>query len=76
MSCDTAIISCKPNIAVYSRPNIQEGLDGVYEKVDKILVLLEQYWGVDYPLSKLDLVALPGMSSVKPADNWGLILLK
>jgi aminopeptidase N len=51
-------------------------LQGLEEKITKTLTFLKDYWGVDYPLSKLDIVALPGLSSVKPIDNWGLILFK
>lgn len=49
----------------------------VYQKVEKVLAYLRNYWDEDYPLCKLDIVALPaGFSSLKPVDNWGLIVFK
>lgn len=65
-----------PIVQIWSRPNIHEDLKDVYGKVGEILNYLKNYWGVEFPLKKLDIVALPGFSSVKPADNWGLIVMK
>jgi aminopeptidase N len=48
----------------------------VYERIEKSLVLIQNYFGVDFPLKKLDIVALPGFSTVKPVDNWGLVVYK
>lgn len=66
----------QPLVQIWSRPNIQESLDGTYEKAYKILDYIKEYLGAEFPLCKLDIVALPGLSSVKPADNWGLIVMK
>lgn len=41
-----------------------------------ILNSLREFWNVDLPLTKLDVVALPGFSAVKPVDNWGLVVFK
>lgn len=51
-------------------------MQNVYEKVVVTLNSLRHYWDVDFPLKKLDIVALPSFSSVKPVDNWGLIVFK
>lgn len=51
-------------------------MQNVYEKVVVTLNSLRHYWDIDFPLKKLDIVALPSFSSVKPVDNWGLIVFK
>lgn len=48
----------------------------VREKVIVTLRSLQTYLGVEFPLKKLDVVALPGFSAVKPVDNWGLLVFK
>lgn len=48
----------------------------IYERIEKSLLSIQSYLGVDFPLEKLDIVALPNFSTVKPADNWGLIVYK
>lgn len=45
-------------------------------KVVAIIKSLQNYWGVDIPLKRLDIVALPSFSSVKPIDNLGLIIFR
>jgi aminopeptidase N len=73
---ETAETSTSPMVRIWSRPELQESLKDLDEKIAKTLTSLKNYWGVDYPLAKLDIVALPGLTSVKPVDNWGLILFK
>lgn len=53
-----------------------EALKNVTTKVEQVLNVLQEYWGVPYPLPKLDCVALPNYQAVRPADNWGLIFFK
>lgn len=53
-----------------------EALKDVPNKIEQVLNVLQEYWGVPYPLPKLDCVALPNYQAVKPADNWGLIFFK
>lgn len=48
----------------------------VHDKAVQTLKSLQNYLGVEFPLKKLDIVALPGFSAVKPVDNWGLIVFK
>lgn len=52
------------------------GRQDVREKVIVTLRSLQAYLGVEFPLKKLDIVALPGFSAVKPVDNWGLLVFK
>lgn len=66
----------KIEIGVYGRPDYVEALKNVSCKVESVLNVLQEYWGVPYPLPKLDVVALPNYQAVKPADNWGLIFFK
>jgi aminopeptidase N len=48
----------------------------VYERIEKSLLAIKSFFGVDFPLTKLDVVALPSFSNVKSADNWGLIVFR
>ncbi|XP_050097028.1 aminopeptidase N [Anopheles aquasalis] len=63
-------------LRVWARPDFHANVALVRDRVRLILGKLEAYWGVALPLNKLDIVALPGFSYVKPADNWGLIVFK
>lgn len=63
-------------VAIYSRSDIKHELVQVYEKVELVLKSLTNYFAAEYPLQKLDIVALPGLSAVKPIDNWGLVIFK
>lgn len=63
-------------VRVWARPDFHANVALVRDRVLLILGKLEAYWGVALPLEKLDIVALPGFSYVKPADNWGLIVFK
>lgn len=42
----------------------------------KILEFLSTRWNIVVPICKLDIVALPGLTSVKPIDALGLIAFK
>ncbi|XP_058127860.1 aminopeptidase N [Anopheles ziemanni] len=66
----------RPKVRVWSRRDFQQSLTEVRKRVRLTLEKLQEYWGVELPLEKLDIVALPGFSYVKPADNWGLIVFK
>lgn len=66
----------KWQISIYAREELAEDLQKVYPKVDRVLKTITDYMGADYPLKKLDIVALPGLIAVKPIDNWGLTIFK
>lgn len=61
---------------IWGRPDFAVQLVNAAEKVVKSLKILEEFWGVPYPLPKVDCLALPNYQATKPADNWGLILFK
>lgn len=66
----------KPTLRIWARPDFHDEVENLYDKVVATLNSLRNFWDVDYPLCKLDIVALPGFSSIKPVDNWGLIVFK
>lgn len=66
----------KVPVTIYAREELAEDLEKVYAKVDKVLQTITDYMGAEYPLKKLDILALPGLNSVKPIDNWGLTVFK
>lgn len=66
----------KPTLRIWARPEFQGELKGLYEKIGHILESIRKYWNVDLPQTKLDIVALPGYSALKPIDNWGLVVFK
>lgn len=66
----------KIDVRVWGRSDYIEALKEVSDKVESVLNVLQDYWGVPYSLPKLDVVALPNYQAVKPADNWGLIFFK
>ena len=63
-------------MSVFARPNFMSEVQGVAEKASLILEFIEDYLAVPFPLSKLDLVALPHYSDPESANHWGLIMLK
>lgn len=69
-------ISLESSIRIWARPNFHRELVGLHEKIVTILSKIRDYWDKDYPLCKLDIVALPGLSVLKPIDNYGLIVFK
>ncbi|XP_058063997.1 aminopeptidase N [Anopheles bellator] len=69
--------SCGPKkLRIWARRDFRDSLVQLRKRVKLTLAKLESYWGVELPLEKLDIVALPGFTHVKPADNWGLIIFK
>ncbi|XP_058826210.1 aminopeptidase N [Topomyia yanbarensis] len=65
-----------PVIRIWARKEFHESLKDASTKIKSIMDYLTNFWNASYPLSKLDVVALPNFASVKPADNWGLIVFK
>lgn len=67
---------CECDTQVWARADLADDLKNVYEKVGCILKSVSSYLGTEYPLKKLEIVALPGLKSVKPIDVWGLLIFK
>lgn len=64
------------DVKVWARPDFITALTNVTEKVINSLKLFEKFWGLPYPLPKLDVIAIPNFQATKPADSWGLLLFK
>lgn len=64
------------NLTIWSRPDFVSALVNVSEKVHKAIRILEEFWGVPYPLAKLDIVAVPNYQAQRPSNGWGLLLFK
>lgn len=75
-SADLNIDSDLPTIRIWSQPGFAGELQPLRSKLITILNSVSKYWAVKYPLGKLDVVALPGFYSLKPIDNWGLLVFK
>lgn len=58
-------------ISVYSTYNAKLGEYALKVAV-KVLDFFEKYFGIDYPLEKLDMVAIPEFS-MGAMENWGLV---
>lgn len=67
-------ICCKTGrkIRVYTTPGKREQGQFSLEVACKSLEFFEDYFGIKYPLTKLDLVAIPDIS-YGAMENWGLI---
>ncbi|XP_055696927.1 aminopeptidase N isoform X1 [Phlebotomus papatasi] len=63
-------------VKVYCQPGMEKAFPTLYEKIHNIQKALEGFWGSEYPICNLNIVALPGLTTVKPIDNWGLIVFK
>ena len=63
-------------MSVFVRSHFMSQVQGIAEKASLILEFIEDYLAVPFPLSKLDLVAVPHYSDPESANHWGLIMLK
>ena len=50
--------------------------DGMFalESATKLLEFYNEYFGVPFPLPKLDMIAAPGAGGFSAMENWGAIL--
>lgn len=77
VDADAAVaVAAKPIVRIWARPDFHPELATLRDRVERILTSVRRYTNVDYPLAKLDVVALPGFSALKPIDNWGLAVFK
>lgn len=63
-------------IQIYSRKEFVSSLAGIYDKVFRIQRILKRYLASAYPAKQLKIVALPNVAMVRPADSFGLIVLR
>ncbi|XP_065370998.1 aminopeptidase N [Calliphora vicina] len=66
----------EPNITIWATPDLHSELEEVHGKLIKVYNCLNNYFNVSIPLKKVDVLAIPGLASVRPADNWGLLMFK
>jgi puromycin-sensitive aminopeptidase len=62
-------------IRVYTTPGKSAQANFALEVAVKSLTWLEQFFGIDYPLPKLDLLAVPDFS-IGAMENWGLLTFR
>ena len=63
-------------IQIYSRREMAGSLDGVYDKVFKIVQSLKRYLATPFPVCAWKIVALPNVGLVRPANSYGLIVIR
>uniref|UniRef100_H3A6R8 Leucyl and cystinyl aminopeptidase n=1 Tax=Latimeria chalumnae TaxID=7897 RepID=H3A6R8_LATCH len=59
-------------VSVYAVPEKQDQIQYALEATVKLLEFYEKYFKINYPLQKLDLVAVPDFQA-GAMENWGLI---
>uniref|UniRef100_A0A7N6A7U6 Aminopeptidase n=1 Tax=Anabas testudineus TaxID=64144 RepID=A0A7N6A7U6_ANATE len=62
-------------VSVYSVPEKKEHTEYALETASKLLEFYNQFFEIDYPLKKLDLVAIPDFLA-GAMENWGLITFR
>jgi puromycin-sensitive aminopeptidase len=62
-------------IRAYATPGQREGLRFAADCAARILDYFNDYFGIPYPLSKLDLVAIPDFAA-GAMENWGMITFR
>lgn len=62
----------KGNFSVWAREEALDQANYALELGPKILKFYENYFGIDFPLPKVDLVALPDFLA-GAMENWGLV---
>jgi len=75
LDCVKGVTNNGVKVAVYSRPNQCQFTDFALTTAIKTLEFFNDYFAIDYPLDKCDLVALPDFAS-GAMENWGLITFR
>ncbi|CAH8834824.1 unnamed protein product [Trichobilharzia szidati] len=70
-----AVDSKGRNFTVWTRPEKIESARYALDIGRRLLAYFENYFGVPYPLPKMDMVALPNFYS-DAMENWGLIICR
>ncbi|KAF7660174.1 hypothetical protein LDENG_00286820 [Lucifuga dentata] len=65
----------KTLVSVYSVPEKKEHTEYALDAASKLLEFYNQFFEIDYPLEKLDLVAIPDFLA-GAMENWGLITFR
>lgn len=60
-------------LAVYAPSGLEGQGDFALHAAEKILPYYNSYFGVKYPLPKMDMVAIPGNYQAGAMENWGLL---
>lgn len=63
------------NFKVWSRPNAIEFAKNALDIGQKALSFLEKYTGINYPIPKMDLAAIPDFAA-GAMENWGLVTFR
>lgn len=61
-----------PQMSVWARPGFIETAEYALKIGNKILHFYEDYFGIKFPLPKMDMIALPDFNA-GAMENWGLI---
>uniref|UniRef100_A0A2K6ERT2 Aminopeptidase n=1 Tax=Propithecus coquereli TaxID=379532 RepID=A0A2K6ERT2_PROCO len=65
-------LSNMPKVSIYASPDKWSQTHYALQATLKLLDFYEKYFDINYPLSKLDLIAIPDFGS-GAMENWGLI---
>ncbi|XP_058492530.1 leucyl-cystinyl aminopeptidase [Solea solea] len=65
----------KTQVSVYSVPEKEQHTEYALETASKLLEFYNNFFEIDYPLKKLDLVAIPDFLA-GAMENWGLITFR
>lgn len=60
------------NFSVWTRSGAIKSAKYALDVGPKMLKFMEQFFGIDFPLPKIDMIALPDFSA-GAMENWGLI---
>lgn len=61
--------------SVWTRSDAARSAEYALDVGPKLLKFLEEFFGIDYPLPKIDMIALPDFTA-GAMENWGLITFR
>lgn len=65
----------RPKFQIWSRADAINQTDYAADVGPRMLTYLEEYFGIDFPLPKQDIIALPDMR-FSAMENWGMITFR